>query len=133
MDGVWDVLGGEEACDACDGRDGDGERRVCIPFVEGVVICDDGLATDVESVMGDGCVCACGCEGGWDGHNCPDAVEVERLVQEAVEIGETTVIGEFDGRDEEGEGRASVVDAIWVALETEEAEERRREEETVDE
>ena len=101
--------------------------------MEGIVISDNGLPTDAEGAMHDGCVCACVGEGVWDGRKSLYTVEVERLVQEAVEIGETTVIGEFDGRDEEGEGRATVVDAIWVALETEEAEERRREEETVDE
>ena len=101
--------------------------------MEGIVIGDNGLATDAEGVMDDGVVCACVGEGVCEGYNSLDAVEMERLVQEFVEVCETTVIGVFDGRDKEAECLALVTRVIRVTFETEETEEGRREEEAVDE
>ena len=101
--------------------------------MEGIVIGDNGLSTDAEGVMHDGGVCVCVGDREWKRDERADAVEVEWLVQEFVEVGETTVIGKFDWRHIEAEGGGFVARAIGIAFEAEETEEGRREEEAVDE
>ena len=82
-------------------------REVCLSA--------DGIG-EVDGMM----ICVCSSEGG-------EAVEVEGLVEEFVEVSQTTAEGVENGSDEDGVGVSR------DALETEESEVGRREEIAIDE